>query len=316
MNINKKNKQTYKSPEKIKRLNDAGLLPSASLYNSSMLRDQNFALCQKRMFDVNKTFKISFRVGLALQLLTLYFSIVLFFQNIVRVLTTAAASEFLSTVYDEIERVNVNFETSGWICVTPFAILGTIMTIFANKYMDNKFTSWLYVSYAAFGIIGILSFFSLWDDMNYSENLNVIMGSVLCVDSVVGLLLCNHTYDAVKEIEELVTQEGFPSFDSAMFYMHSSKYVKYRERWEKKHKTIDDYSKVERKCDEMIVTPPTSPDKMDGVCVSTDDIEKNFNEMESVTVNDNNEMEELDVNMNFNENDYTYQTNDPKKKYL
>lgn len=299
MNNNDENKHTYKSAEKTKELNDAALKPAVSYYNSSILRDQNFELNRKRMEKANKTLKRSYRIGLILELVILFYSVVLFWQHIVTAMYSVMS---LGREY--------KFVSSGWVFVTPFAILGVIMTILANKYMDNKFTVWLYVSYAAFGIIGILSFFSVWDDMNFMKGINIVFGSILCIESLVGIILCNHTYDAVKEVESLVNEEGFPTFNAAMFYMHSSKYVKYRERWEEKHKTLDDYAKNDRKSDDTAA----ASDKMDGVEVKSSDIEKDFDEMKSVTVNNSeNKMDEVFAN---SDDDYTYQTNDPKKKYL
>ncbi len=312
-----------KTLEHTKRINDAGLNVNAnSMYNSTMLRDQNFDINQKMMFKAERNLDFSFKLGLAFQLFMCFLSAVWFFHNVVRVVSAPLFTAIASLTPDYYEANHIEWMTSGCLVMFPFTLLGIVMTILANKFMSNKFTFWLYVSYALYALVGVTAYFSLWDDFAYAPGMNVIFGTLISIIAFTGLTLCNHTHDAVKDIEYLVTQEGFPTFNSAMFYMHSSKFVKYREKWEKKHKSAADYKAVdatEVAEEKIIVTAPDSPDRMDYVAVHEDDVNESLNEKETVFSSKKEEtkgmMDELDTgNIILDETDY--HTNDNRLKSL
>ncbi|MGN1415577.1 MAG: hypothetical protein ACI4XF_01950 [Oscillospiraceae bacterium] len=254
--------------EYAKRMNNAELEKTNDIknsFNSSYLRDQNFEINGKRMEKVNTDLNRSFRIGLFFSIALTYFSAALFVSHFVRIMANIV---FLNE--------HNPFMFSGWLTVLPFAITGIVMTVLANRLFKKKCAVVLYITYIVYGIVGLLSFFGLWDDMSYRNGIQYIIGAILCAVSVVGLILCNRTYEALKELDYLVTQEGFPTFNSAMFYMHRSRFVRYREKWESQNRKQSSYSELEKPLENVIVTKPEDPNKMEGISAAEEDKEKWF----------------------------------------
>lgn len=265
--------------EYAKRMNNAELEKTKDIknsFNSSYLRDQNFEINGKRMEKVNSDLNLSFKAGLVIQILMTYFSIVLFLQHFSRVVSTIVGTEMASMLSGEDVSVHPQFNTSGWLVIAPFAIMGIVMTVLANRLFKKKCAVVLYIIYIVYGSVGLLSMFGLWDDMSYKDGIQYIIGGILCAVSVVGLLFCNRTYEALKELDYLVTQEGFPTFNSAMFYMHRSRFVRYREKWENQNRKQSSYSEMEKPVENVIVTKSEDPNEMEGVSAADEDKEKWF----------------------------------------
>lgn len=254
--------------EYAKRMNNAELEKTKDIknsLNSSFLRDQNFEINGKRMEKVNSDLNLSFRAGLVISIALTYFSIVLFVSHFIRIM----ANVLLLDNHQQ-------FILSGWLVITPFAITGIIMTVLANRLFKKKCAVVLYIIYIVYGIVGLLSMFGLWDDMRYKEGIQYIFGIILFAVSFFGLLLCNRTYEALKELDYLVTQEGFPTFNSAMFYMHRSRFVRYREKWESQNRKQSSYSEMEKPVENIIVTRSEDPNEMEGISAAEEDKEKWF----------------------------------------
>ncbi|MGN0696428.1 MAG: hypothetical protein ACI4J5_06665 [Oscillospiraceae bacterium] len=254
--------------EYAKRMNNAELEKTRDIknsFNSSFLRDQNFEMNGKRMEKVNTDLDRSFKIGLVFSIALTYFSLVLFVSHFMRVM----ANIVLLNDHQQ-------FVFSGWLTVFPFAITGIVMTVLANRMFKKKCAVVLYIVYIVYGLVGLLSFFGLWDDMSYKDGIQYIIGGILCAVSVVGLIRCNRTYEALKELDYLVTQEGFPTFNSAMFYMHRSRFVRYREKWESQNRKQSSYSELEKPVENVIVTKSEDPHQMEGVSAAEEDKEKWF----------------------------------------
>lgn len=253
--------------EYAKRMNNAELEKTNDIkhsFNSSYLRDQNFEINGKRMDKVNTDLDRSFKIGLLFSIGLTYFSAVLFVQHFLRVMSNIVVG------------IHPRFVFSGWLTVLPFAIAGIVMTVLANRLFKKKCAAVLYIIYIVYGLVGVLSFFGLWDDMSYKDGIQYLIGGILCAVSIIGLLRCNRTYEALKELDYLVTQEGFPTFNSAMFYMHRSRFVRYREKWESQNRKQSSYSELEKPLENMIVTKSEEPDRMDGISAAEEDKEKWF----------------------------------------
>lgn len=253
--------------EYARRMNNAELEKTNDIknsFNSSYLRDQNFEINEKRMEKVNTDLNRSFKIGLVFSIGLTYFSAVLFVQHFLRVM-----SEIIVGIHQR-------FVFSGWLTILPFAITGIVMTVLANRLFKKKCAVVLYIIYIVYGLVGLLSILGLWDDMSFKDGIQYLIGGILCAISFVGLMCCNRTYEALKELDYLVTQEGFPTFNSAMFYMHRSRYVRYREKWESQNRKQSSYSELEKPLENVIVTKSENPHEMEGVSANAEDREKWF----------------------------------------
>lgn len=253
--------------EYAKRMNNAELEKTNDIknsFNSSYLRDQNFEINEKRMEKVNTDLNRSFKIGLVFSIGLTYFSTVLFVQHFLRVM-----SQIIVDIHPQ-------FVFSGWLTILPFAITGIVMTVLANRLFKKKCAVVLYIIYIVYGLVGLLSILGLWDDMSFNDGIQYLIGGILCAISFVGLMCCNRTYEALKELDYLVTQEGFPTFNSAMFYMHRSRFVRYREKWESQNRKQSSYSELEKPVEKVIVTKSEDPNQMEGVSAAEEDKEKWF----------------------------------------
>ena len=95
------------------------------------------------------------------------------------------------------------------------------------------------VIYPAHLILGILTGFGLFDDMNG------FWAVMLMVYALAGFWINDFTVRGLKELDYLVTQEGFPTFNLAVFYLRRSHYVKMREKWLAEHPEQKTAPKIE-----------------------------------------------------------------------
>lgn len=248
------------------------------LMESSYLRDQNFELNGERMFQANKYFNLSFRFGLT-GLIMSFFSVVLFLQR----LTTTLAGGLIGTIATQImskeyDRSALAFNISGWLCVLPVSIVGTLMAFFGNRLYKKWAAIILYLVYILYFIIGVLGVGGIWDDINVKG------GAILMAYGIVGFWTADICWRSLKELDYLVTQEGFPGFNLAIQYFGRSRYVKFRENWLKKEKKYDFYSEKSRPVENVTITEADTPDGMDGIAADSESGEQWFEKNQALSV--------------------------------
>ncbi|MBQ8568800.1 MAG: hypothetical protein IJ446_06255 [Oscillospiraceae bacterium] len=247
------------------------------LMESSFLRDQNFELNGERMLRANRCFDFSFRFGMT-GLIMAYASAVLFAQ---RLTTTLAGGLIGSIVTDimskEYDRSALAYNISGWLCTLPIALLGPIMALFANRLYKKWASIILYIIYVLYFVIGVLGVGGVWDDIDLT------IGILLMAYGIIGVWSADMCWRSLKELDYLVTQEGFPSFNLAMQYFGRSRYVKFRENWLKKEKKYDYYSEKARPVANITVTAAETPDGMDGISADAKSGEQWFENNQSLT---------------------------------
>lgn len=220
-----------------------------TMMNSSFFRDQLFEANAERMFKVNKELKRSYLFTLFSQLIIAYLMLVAFLFKFMHT--------FSSLI---VESGSERFVTSGCLINFPVAVLGIVMTVIANRWFNRNCNNVLLICMVIYGFTGIFAIAGTVDDIGR------FLGLFMLAVGVVGAYRTNKTREAFDELDYLVTQEGFPTFNSAMFSMHRSRFVRYREKWEGKHPiSSTGYSEFEKPTEKMIVTAAEKPDEMDGI---------------------------------------------------
>ena len=278
-----------------------------STMNSSFFRDQLFELNAQRMFKVNKNLRISYRVTLIMQLIIAYCMCVGFFYK------------FLNTFYWLIYSPgSAQYMTTGCLIAFPTALLGIVMTIIANKWFNRNCCIVLLLCMVVYGFIGLFAIMGKVDDIGRFG------GFLMFTASLIGGYMANLTRSSFDELDYLVTQEGFPTFNSSMFSMHRSRYVRFRERWEKKHRTSTGYSEFEKPTENIIVTEAEAPDRMDGISANANSCEEWFSdnkvkaEEQSGEILNKHAMDGLSYESAISDDDnyYIEQANPTKKRVL
>lgn len=228
--------------------------------NSSFFRDQLFESNAERMFKVNQTLKRSYFVTLISQLIIAYVMLIGFFYK------------FLHTFYSVISLPgSEQYITSGCLINFPVALLGIAMTVIANRWFNRNCNIVLLICMVIYGATGLFAMAGMVDDIGR------LMGIFMFAAGIWGAYRTNKTREAFDELDYLVTQEGFPTFNSAMFSMHRSRYVRYREKWENKHTGgSTGYSEYEKPTENIIVTAAEKPDEMDGISADNSSCEEWF----------------------------------------
>ncbi|MCM1579076.1 MAG: hypothetical protein NC078_09795 [Ruminococcus sp.] len=106
----------------------------------------------------------------------------------------------------------------------------------------------------------------------------------LAVYGFLGMWSEDFALRSYKELEYLVTQEGFPDFNFNLEQGRYSRYVKYRNEWLKRQKKQDNrvLSPKERPTEKAVTTKAESENEMEGISVSEADKSGWFEEMENV----------------------------------
>ncbi|MGN0552899.1 MAG: hypothetical protein ACI4I1_05915 [Oscillospiraceae bacterium] len=197
--------------------------------DSSFLRDQNFNINGERMRVTVRGFKISLMYELISSAAMMYISALCVLYKMSYVISNSIASNILAKVNDIIDtgkKVNdVVYDTSGWLITLPLALLIIIFSILGNSFNIKFAPKVIAVIYPIHIILGILAGFGLFDDMNN------IAAVFLLLYGIAGFWVNDLTMRGIKELDYLVTQEGFPTFNLAVFYFRRSHYAKMREKW-------------------------------------------------------------------------------------
>lgn len=143
-----------------------------------------------------------------------------------------------------------SYNSSDWLITFAIAVVTAVLSVLSNSFHIKKAARITALLYPANILVGILTGFGLFDDMNLAAMIFTI------AYGLIGIWLNDLTLRGLKELDYLVTQEGFPSFNQAIFYIHRSHYVRMRERWLEMHPEEKEqervYLETEEKRSEML----------------------------------------------------------------
>lgn len=217
--------------------------------DSSFLRDQNFEINGERMRVALRGFKISQITELVGCAVMAYISGIGFLYKISSVIAGSMASNVVNLFSGKNMDVD-SYNSSGWLITLAIAVITAILSVLGNSFHIKKAAKITAFLYPANILIGILTGFGLFDDMNLAAMIFTI------AYGLIGIWLNDLTLRGLKELDYLVTQEGFPSFNQAIFYFHRSHYVRMREKWLEMHPEAREqervYLETEEKRSEML----------------------------------------------------------------
>lgn len=245
--------------------------------DSTFLRDQNFDINGERMRVALRGFKISLIYELISSAAMMYFSFLMVLYKTASVISNSVASNILDTINEVIVDTgksisSVAYDTSGWLITFPLALLTLIFSILGNTFHLKFAPKVMAVVYPAHIILGILAGFGLFDDMNGFHAV------LLIAYGIAGFWINDLTSRGLKELDYLVTQEGFPTFNLAIFYFRRSHYAKMREKWLAQHPEQKSAPKIETEEKRMEMLDITAEKEQLGVIpnikVTADSAEK------------------------------------------
>lgn len=231
--------------------------------DSTFLRDQNFNINGERMRVALRGFKISLIYELISSAAMMYISVLMVTYKATSVISTSVASNILDTINEVIDTSKsisgVAYDTSGWLIAFPLALLTLIFSILGNTFHLKFAPKTMAFIYPLYLILGILAGFGLFDDMNG------FAAVALIAYSLAGFWINDLTVRGLKELDYLVTQEGFPTFNLAIFYFRRSHYAKMREKWLKEHPEQKDTPKIETEEKRMEMLEITAEEEQPGI---------------------------------------------------
>lgn len=207
------------------------------IIDSDELREQNLIENAQRMYKNNKTLDTSFGLNAAVSFAYIVFSCFFIIKKISSILGANLFS------YSTTENLKTPFTTSGWIFMLILSVLVVIMNARANKLHHKGSMKVLYAVYILEFIVGILGLASLWDDMEPA------VGALIMAVSAVGFRYADVTNRALKELDYLSTQEGFPEFNLNLFQSqlkHEKLKQKYGEDYNKRSYNSTFFSEQKR----------------------------------------------------------------------
>ena len=230
---------------------------------SSYKRDQTFEQNQKRMLKANAVLTFNMFFDAISGLVLSYVSTLLFLYSFAHITIVGLSEERRAAQYlDKAVGHNV-VDFSGWLCVIPLALTTLAMSVVVSGFLKKWGVVVKYIVSFLYAVLGLLVFLGVTDDMPW------YLGFSTMAYALIVFWITDHSYRALKEIDFLVTQEGFPLFDLNMHYMAKSHYVKMRKEWEERTKAQDYYGEAERPL--VPVVEITEDNAMDGVAVDGDE---------------------------------------------
>lgn len=245
--------------------------------DSTFLRDQNFNINGERMRVALRGFKISLIYGLISSAAMMYLSFLTVLYKVSSVITTSVASNILDTINKTITDTgktisSTAYDTSGWLIALPLALLTFIFSLIGNTFHKKFAPKIMAVIYPLYLVLGILAGFGVFDDMNGFSAV------LLIAYSLAGFWINDLTVRGLKELDYLVTQEGFPTFNLAIFYFRRSHYAKMREKWLEENPEQKEKPRIETEERRMEMLDITADEEQPGVIaniqVSADSAEK------------------------------------------
>lgn len=236
---------------------------------STFLRDQNMEMNGERMRKALRWFRNAQLFGMISGAALSYISLLGFAYR----LSTTLASAFLSQLTESIFNAEHNvipFQTSGWLIVLPLSAVIFFLSFFANTFHVKPCGRILSVIYPLFIAMGIAAGLGVFDDMARWFIIPLI------IYGIAGFWLNDFTLRGFKELDYLVTQEGFPSFNLAIHYFKRSHYVKMREKWLKENRPPEYFSEMDKPVENVAVPAPEVPGQMGNAAADKTETEEWF----------------------------------------
>lgn len=228
--------------------------------DSSFLRDQNFEINGERMRVTVRGFKISLVYQLITSALMMYFSGIVVLYKVASVIGGSFNAVVVPLFIEGAETPDVPvYDSSGWLIAAGFGVLIIIFSILGNSFNIKWAPRVISVIYPLHVIIGVLGGFGLFDDMN------ILSCIVFVIYGMAGFWINDLTVRGIKELDYLVTQEGFPTFNLAIFYFGRSHYVKMREKWLAKNPAETPKKVLETEEKRMELIDVTAEDEQPGI---------------------------------------------------
>lgn len=228
--------------------------------DSSFLRDQNFEINGERMRVTVRGFKISLVYQLITSALMMYFSGIVVLYKVASVIGGSFNAVVVPLFIEGAETPDVPvYDSSGWLIAAGFGVLIIIFSILGNSFNIKWAPRVISVIYPLHVIIGVLGGFGLFDDMN------ILSCIVFVIYGMAGFWINDLTVRGIKELDYLVTQEGFPTFNLAIFYFGRSHYVKMREKWLAKNPAETPKKVLETEEKRMELINVTAEDEQPGI---------------------------------------------------
>ena len=230
---------------------------------SSYKRDQTFENNQRRMLKANAVLTFNMFFDAISGLVLSYVSTLMFLYTFAHITIVGLSEERKAAQYlDKVIGHNV-VDFSGWLYIVPLALTTLAMSVVVSGFLKKWGVVVKYIVSFLYAVLGLLIFLGVTDDMPW------YLGFSTMAYALIVFWITDHSYRALKEIDFLVTQEGFPLFDLNMHYMAKSHYVKMRKEWEERSKAQDYYGEAERPIAPVVEI--TEDNAMDGVSVDGDE---------------------------------------------
>ncbi|MDE6594154.1 MAG: hypothetical protein K2K57_13965 [Oscillospiraceae bacterium] len=163
-----------------------------------------------------------------------------------------------------------------WFAVTaflvPLIVLLTFLTESKPKWLCNAL---------AFLLHFLILFFAAADFLFRFEPMRYPDMIFLAIYGFLGMWSQDFALRSYKELDYLVTQEGYPDFNFNLEKGRYSRYVKYRNSWLKKQKQMDYFTPSERPAQKPITVRTESETQMEGIAVSESDKSEWFTQKET-----------------------------------
>lgn len=237
--------------------------------DSTFLRDQNMEMNGERMRGALKWFRHAQLFGLISGAALTYISLLGFTYRLTTTLASAAISKVTETIFNS-EHSVIPYHTTGWLIVLPLSAIVFFLSFFANTFHVRPCARILSVVYPLFIAVGIAAGLGVFDDMAWWFIFPFILYGIA------GFWLNDFTLRGYKELDYLVTQEGFPSFNLAIHYFRRSHYVKMREKWLKENKPAEYFSEMDRPVENVAEPLPETPGQMGNAAADKTETEEWF----------------------------------------
>ncbi len=166
-----------------------------------------------------------------------------------------------------------------WYAVTAFLVppivLLTFITEHAPKRRCNQIAFVLHMIIAVFAAANMALRF---EPMQFTDMMLLIIYGGL------GMWTQDFALRSYKELDYLVTQEGYPDFNFNLEKGRYSRYVKYRNSWLKRQKKQDYFSSSEQPVKNPVTVRTESETQMEGIAVNESDKSEWFNQKETAAV--------------------------------
>lgn len=223
----------------------------------SIIREHNYDEYHARMVAVKRNFTVSY-------VYNVIFNVIIFAVSLAYIYLwlsyTSAGIRYANTLEEEVGVINF----PGYAVTLFFTPALVIMSYFCDIFYVKKLNRICQVIYLIILLFAVSNLAFRYEPMKISHMI------LLIVYSVLGLWTEDFAVRTYGELEFLSSKEGFPDFNYAIEKDRHSKFVKYRERWLKKNKSLDYYTDSERPVTEYTVVAAENESVMDGISLDNE----------------------------------------------